>query len=228
MALLFLILPARLLAGGPPWLCLPLDGVTAENAGTCGDLLTSKLEDRLWPYEGYERGVRVQEYKGQWYAAFYLGKHVGLHDVESALRGSDFSVSRDKLRLFGHAILEVEKSAKPAELLADLEAMSYVSVAESETPEGRLLVAVDMPYPVEEGERERRPYVRWDSFQWNDLNSAQSPRSESPVTGRELPGYDTFRKVVEKHGANLRDIRWNPNYACRPLGCVAESAKGSE
>jgi hypothetical protein len=227
VVMLFLILPAQLIAGGPPWLCLPLEGVAAENAGACGELLTSKLGDKVWHYPGSERGVRVLEYEGQWYAAFYIGEHVGLHDVESGLMGSEFSVPRNKLRLFGHAILAIEKAAKPEELLADLEALSHVSVAESETPEGRLLVTVDLPYPPDARDRER-PYVGWDSFQRGDFSSDQSTRSEAPVTAGDLPGYEAFRRAVEKHGGRLTDIRWNASYACRPLGCVTAAAAESK
>jgi hypothetical protein len=222
---LILILPARLLAGGPPWLCLPLDGVTAENATACGELLTSKLADKLCPYPGRDRAVKVQENKGQWYVAFYLGEHAGLHDVEAALAGSEFSVPRERLRLFGHAILVIDARAKSKQLLEDLEALSLVSVAESKTAEGRLLVTVDMPYPYPVEARDREELtVGWDSFWRGDLSSDQATRSEAPATARALPGHDEFRKTVEKHDAMLTDIRWSPDYVCRPLGCVSISA----
>jgi hypothetical protein len=226
LVLLFL-LPTRVQAGGPPWLSMPLEGVTAENAAACGELLTSKLESKLWPYAGRYRGVLVQEYKGQWYASFFMGENVSLNDVESALKGSDFSVPRQKLRLFGHAILEIESAAKPEEVLADLKAVDHVSVAESETAEGRLRVTVDMPYP-DAAREDDRPHVGWETFRWGDFSSDQANRSAASATARTLPSHEAFRKTIERHDARLRDVVWNVTYACRPLGCVAEPVRRAE
>ena len=221
---LSLVLPARLLAGGPPWLCLPLKGVTADNVSACAELLTGKLADKVWPHEP---AVRVQAYKDQWYVTFYLGKHIGLGDIEAALAGSEFSVPRDSLRLFGHAILELDAREASQELLADLEALVHVSVAKQEAAERRVLITVDMPYPVSETGRERES-VGWESFQWCDFSSDQATRSEPATSAKTLPGYDDFRKVVEKHGASLNDIRWSDYYRCRPLGGVTIPAAQSQ
>jgi hypothetical protein len=223
---LSLIFPARLLAGGPPWLCLPLNGVTADNASACAELLTGKLADKVW-HSGREPGIRIQPYKDDWYLNMYLNKYIALGDIEAALAGSEFSVPRDRLRLFGHAILELNAREASQELLADLEALAHVSVAEQEAAEGRLLVTVDMPYPESKTGRERES-VGWESFQRCDFSSDQATRSEPVATAKALPGYDDFRKVVEKHGVTLNDIRWSDYYRCRPLGCAAAPAGGSK
>ncbi len=39
VAALFLLIPAKLMAGGPPRLFMPLDGVTAANADECAKRL---------------------------------------------------------------------------------------------------------------------------------------------------------------------------------------------
>lgn len=221
VAAVLLLLPAQLLAGGPPWLCLPIDGVTSENVKACTDLLTSKLKTKLSPHVRQNRGFDLRQHSNQWYLTFYMGEDVGLGEVEAAVKGSPFSVPRDKLRLFGHVILQIDaRKATPKQLLADLEALDYVSVAESKDKEDLLLVTVDMPYPVENGGRDRET-VGWDKFQRNDFASDQSTKSESPTTARKLPGYNAFRDLVAKHNASLRDIRWSTNYACRPHGGVA-------
>ena len=56
----------------------------------------------------------------------------------------------------------------------------------------------------------------------NGFNSNQATEPSVPATLRELPGYESIEGVVLKHNATLKDIRWSVNYACRPLGCVAE------
>jgi hypothetical protein len=215
------LLPTRLIAGGPPWLCLPIDGVTSNNVKACADLLTTKLESKI---SFHDREIQIQQHSNQWYLTFYMGEHVELGDVEAALQGSGFSVPRDRLRLFGHVILKIDaRTTSPKELLADLDAMNYVSVAGSDDKEDRLLVTLDMPYPMWNGGPDRRS-VRWDTFQRNDFASDPSTRSESPATSRTLPSYAAIRDIVAKHKASLKDIRWSDKYACRPLGCVAVPA----
>jgi hypothetical protein len=220
-AVLLLLLPDRLIAGGPPWLCLPVDGVTEGNVKACADLLTTKLESQLWPED---REIQIRQRSNQWYLTFYMKTHVALSDVEAALQGSGFSVPRNRLRLFGHAILEIDaRTPPPKELLADLEALRFVSVGETEDKEDRLLVLVDMPYP-EDGDRDRDS-VAWDAFRRNDFASDPATRSEPPATSQTLPGYDAFRDVVAKHKGSLKDIRWSGALGCRPLGCVAAPVK---
>jgi hypothetical protein len=195
---------------------LPIEGVTANNERQCAKLLT----EALGPARA-EDGVKLLQDKDQWYARVFLGQDVTLRQMEEALKGSEFSIRPGKLRLFGHVILEIDLGKAPAkELIADLESMKYVSVAESEKKNGILRVTVDMPYPVTEG-RSFRETVRWDTFQRNDFASAPATRSERPATAGKLPSYDDFHRVAKKHNASLKDIRWSEIYACRPLGCVA-------
>ena len=220
IAFLLLLLPSRLFAGGPPWLCLPIDGVTVASAKECAGLLNSKLKDKF-SGDVEERQIKVLQHADQWYLTFYMGEDVALGDVDAALQGSKFSVPRDRLRLFGHSVLEIDtRAASAKDLLADLEAASYVSVAESERRKDRFLVTLDIPYPVET-DRERG-VVGWEKFRRNDLSSDQAARgSESPATPQTLPAYAALRDVVAKHKASLKDVRWDMNYACRPLGGVA-------
>jgi hypothetical protein len=222
MFALFLSLPASLLAGGPPWLCLPLEGVTSQNAAACGELLTTRLKDKLWKHGDREaRVVKIQQHAGQWYATFFMGEQVALSEVEQSLKGSDYSVPRSRLRLFGHVELEIDAGqARPQELLIQLKGLKHVSVENSTEKGGRLLVTVDMPYPSELNGREDMS-MGFDTFKRCDFSSDQSTRSEKPVTAAALPGYDTFRDLVAKQNASLKEVSWDPNYACRPLGAVA-------
>jgi hypothetical protein len=215
-----LFFPAQLFAGGPPWLCLPIDGVTPANSKACAELLTSKLEEKLWPHEGWERSVIIRERAGQPYITLNMGKNLGLREIEQALAGSSFSIPRDKLRLFGHVVLEIDAGKAAAkDLLAAIEKMDQVSVEASKGEGELLLVTVDMPYPEEKGGRDRET-VEWEKFQRNDFASNHSARSETPIAARNLPSYDTFRDVIAKHKASLKSVHWDSTYACRPLGGV--------
>lgn len=220
----FLLLPAGVLAGGPPFLCLPVDGVTSENVQVGTDRLDSRLEKLMWKHSRELGRVRIVQREGQSHLTFYMGSDVRLSDVEAALDKTGFSVPRDRLRLFGHAILEISSSPESKEkLLADLEALPYVSVTESTMDNDVLLVTLDMPYPTETN-RSVRESVGWDRFRRNDLSSDQIARSqESPITATQLPSYKELRDVVAKHDARLKGIRWSQNYACRALGAVAET-----
>jgi hypothetical protein len=224
IAALSLLAPARLIAGGPPWLCLPVDGVTADNAKECADLLGAKLKHKMPPHSGWDRGVELRKHADQYYMSFYMGEDVGLREVEATLKGSRFSIPCDRLRFFGHLILEIDaRKATDKELLAALDALDYVSVAKSQSKDDLLLVTVDMPYPVEDHRRERLT-VGWDKFQSNDFAPDRSTRSEPTATPRTLPGFEAFRGVVARHKSSLRDIRWSTHYACRPQGGVAVNA----
>jgi hypothetical protein len=212
-----LLFPARVIAGGPSWLCLPIDGVTEDNAKTCAALLGTKLGDKLWPQD---RGVHIRQRDSQWYLTFYL-KNVALSDVETAFQGSGFSIPRDKLRLFGHVFLEFDiRQAPRKELLADLEALPHLSVFEAEeSRDNRLRVLVDMPYPGD-GDRDR-DLVALDTFRRNNFASDPATRSEPPATPQTLPGYDAFRDIAARHKGSLKDIWWSAAFGCRPLGGVA-------
>jgi hypothetical protein len=92
-----------------PFLCLPVDGVTAENVEACTKLLNSKLEDKLFPHSSKLYGVKLIERANQWYLAFYMDHDVRLSDVQSALESTEFSIPQDRLHLFGHAILDIPR-----------------------------------------------------------------------------------------------------------------------
>ena len=215
-----LLLPATLLAGGPPRLYLPIDGVTAKSAQASAEKLTGALADKLWKYDD-EREVKIVTHGDQRYIAFPMAKDVALSDVEAALKGSRLSVPRDRLHLFGHVILEIEiGKASAKELLSSLEDLKFVSVGQSRTKKDRLLVTVDMPYP-EYSDGFRRGILEWETFRRNDFSSDQATRSEPPAKAADLPNYGTFRDAVAKQGASLKEVRWSPEFACRELGGVA-------
>ncbi|HZN34429.1 MAG TPA: hypothetical protein VFB80_11445, partial [Pirellulaceae bacterium] len=117
------------------------------------------------------------------------------------------------------------RKASRQALFADLEAMNYVSFAESKDDKDLLLVTVDMPYPAELGSLKLESVgLGWDKFHRNDLSSDQATKSESPASAKQLPSYGQIRDVVSKHGASLKGIRWSEQHACRPLGCVTAPA----
>jgi hypothetical protein len=214
---MFLSLPAAAFAGGPPWLCLPIDGVTEKTSPACAELLTAKLQDKLW--KDGNLSVKVVAYEGEWYATFSMGTEVTLGEVEAALKGSNFAVARKSLRLFGHVILEIDpQKAAANDLLAKLDEIKEVSIAETESKEGKLRVTIDMPYPVEEGIRERGT-VGWSSFRRSDLSTNDGDRS--PKTASDLPAYEDLQKAISKSGGSLKDLCWSEEFACRTLGGVA-------
>ncbi len=224
IAAVFLMIPTQLLAGGPPRLCLPIDGVTADNAEMCATRLVDRLGGKLWQH-ARPRGVEIRQNEKQWYAMFTPREAMKLSEIDAALKGSRFSIPRDKLRFFGHVILAVDIRSTPAkELMTDLEAMVYVSVAESKRTKGLLLVTVDMPYPRHFGIQATNigsvPLSK-EIFRRTDFSSDASTKSEPPATAHDLPSFNLLQAVVAKHNATLRDVRWSDRWACRTLGCVA-------
>ena len=217
MFAVLLSLPAAAFAGGPPWLCLPIEGVTEKTAPACAELLTTKLQDKLWKYEGNLR-VKVAAHEGQWYTTFPMGKEVALSEVEAALKGSKLTVTKGSLRLFGHVILEIDpRKGSAKDIIAKLDEIKEVSIAEAESREGKLLVTIDMPYPADDSGKERGT-VGWTSFRRSDLSTETGDRS--PRTASELPAYEDLQTVVSKCGGNLKDLHWSQNFACRTLGGV--------
>jgi hypothetical protein len=210
--------PDLLLAGGPARLSFPVEGVTAKNADVCAKLLTSGLEDKVLTYDE-SPGVQVVERGDQWYVAFAMGDDVHLSDIEAALKGSDFSVSRERLRLFGHVVLEIEVGdAQGKALLATFDSLEFALVADFEGKDGRFQVTIDMPYPSELSES-RRQLAGFAQFRWNNLASV--PTSTAAVaTAAELPTVEAIEEIVADHKARLTDIRWSAEHACRPLGGV--------
>lgn len=215
--LLVLSLPAAAFAGGPPWLCLPIDGVTEKTAPACAELLSTKLQDKVWK-DGGELSVKVVAYEGQWYATFSMGTEVTLGEVEAALKGSKLSVAKERLRLFGHVILEIDlQKGSAKDLVAKLDELKEVSIAQTASKEGKLLVTIDMPYPVHDPAKERGA-IGWATFQRSGFSTDVSDRS--PKTVDDLPTVGDLQKAVSKSGGNLKDLRWSDNFRCRVLGGV--------
>lgn len=222
VAATLLLLPTGLRAGGPPFLCLPVDGLTSEDVPACTERLNAKLEKQLWAHPGRPTGVKFSQRASQWHLAFYMGSGVRLSEVQAALENSRITIPLDRLRLFGHVILEIDAdSAAHQNILTALGSLPHASVEESKTQENLLLVTVDFPYPVDQ-ERSVPESVGWEKFQRNGLNSNPSANPRTPATLRELPSYETIRDLVAKQKGSLREIRWSANYACRALGGVAE------
>jgi hypothetical protein len=206
----------QLLAGGPPRLCLPLDGVTAEKGDDCIRRLAGALGDRV-------AKVELRQNDGQWYAISHLRKDVRLSEVEAALAGSPFSVPRDRLRLFGHVQLEVElRSGEPAGLIAGLKGLEHVAVDGSKAGKGALLVTLDVPYPEHAGrtlDLASVPFAK-ETFR-RTFGSAKGTSPEPPAAAPALPRHSAVRDVVAKHAAVLKDVRWSVSHGCRMLGCIA-------
>ena len=219
-----LLSPAALLAGGPPRLCLPVSGVTAENAPACAKRLADALGDRV------VGKVELRENDKQWYAMFQFNcERVTLTELDRALADSPFSVARDKLRLFGHVMLEVRiDEASEQKLLADLKAVKHLTIEKSERGKCTFFVTAVMPYPKYFGrdtaEFGKTP-VKDERFGAEPSDFA--PRPATPATARDLPSYDALRAVVEKHGGELNGIRWEC-WGCRVLGGVAVAETGGK
>jgi hypothetical protein len=211
----------RALAGGPPMLCLPIDGITAVNVDAFTTLLATRLDSKLFPQEGKFRRLEVREFSDQWYVTFYFREDVTLGEVERALKGSSFSIPRDRLRFFGHVVLEIDAgTTAPKDLAAAMDAIEYVSIGELEVKPNRLLLTIDMPYP-EKDFRAVPDAIVGAAFQWNDLSSAPSPESDSLATAEQLPTCDTLSERLARRNAKLVDIRWTTAHACRCVGGVA-------
>jgi hypothetical protein len=208
-------------AGGPPMLCLPIDGVTAENVDECTKLLTAKLESKLFPKAEGFRSIVIRQIGDQWYLTFYFADDVALSEIETALEGGSFTIPRDRLHFFGHVVLEIDAGANPTKDLVDgLDALKYVSVGESEATPNRLLLTVDMPYP-EKDFRAAPEAIGDGKFTSNDLSSDPSAKSAQPAMAEQLPDYNAFHEVLATRDAKLSDIRWTTTFACRSVGGVA-------
>jgi hypothetical protein len=222
---LLLLFPPLANAGGPPLLCLPIEGVTKENAHECIDRINTELASQLWPHSGSERVVRVDRIEDQWYLTLSIVKDVRLKDVEAAFENSSFSIPRDKLHLFGHVVLEIDaQEASPKSLLADLESLEFTSIVNSRSQEGHLHVTVELPYPAQDP-RSRREYLAKDDFRWL---ADTSSKSLTTATADMLPAYDAIQEIVARHEARLNDVRWSIEFWCRALGCVIAPDRADE
>ena len=219
---------SQAMAGGPPMLCLPIDGVMAENVDECTELLTTKLESKLFPKAGGFRAIEVRQFGDQWYLTFYFANDVTLSEVATALEGSSFSIPRDRLHFFGYIVLEIDAGASPpSDLATGLDALEFVSVSETETKQNRLLLTVDMPYP--EKDFRRTPEAIGNvTFKWNGLSSDTSAKLDVAATAEQLPNCNSFEELLAKHGAKLHDIRWTTAHACRSVGGVAVPDAGGK
>ena len=208
------------LAGGPPWVAIPVNGVTAENSKACADKIAAGLKDKI--FQGVEQydGVKIGEKNGQHYAMFHMQNDVTLSDIESTLKGTGASIPLDKLHLFGHVILEVRADdAQAKQLLADLKSLNQTWIVDSKQSDKTLTVTLETPYPFENGGRPSREMVGWEKFQRNHFDA--TPASAEPIiAATELPTYKALREVVSKDDAKLVDLRWSTQYACRAVGCV--------
>jgi hypothetical protein len=222
------LITAQAMAGGPPMLCIPIDGVTPGNAELCAKRLDTALGTRVWRYAGRPE-LQVRQSGTQWYAVFHLDQDVALSEIEAALKGSVFSVPRDRLRLFGHVRLVIEGRQLPEGLTTDLAALEHVRFGESKPEQGSVLATVDMPYPVLSDELSRES-LAWEKFQWTDFSSNPAPghNAGSPATRESLPTIDDLAQVVVRHNAQLKDVRWSATWGCRPLGGVVVPSPEAE
>jgi hypothetical protein len=215
-----LLSPLRLLAGGPPFLCVPIDGVTQANEKAVTTAIDAKLENKRFAHPEWSDGVAIPQRGDQRYLTFYMKEDVSLNDIDEALKGTGCSIPRDRLKLFGHVILEIDPQTLPAkELVAVLDSMAHVSITDAKESNGLLQVTVEMPYPAVDN-RPKPDVVGWEKFAANDYSSAQSSASEPTISAQALPSFNAFRNVVAKQNANLTGIQWSTTYACRALGCV--------
>jgi hypothetical protein len=220
-ALALVLVPANLLAGGPAWLCVPVDGITSSNQAKCIDLLGDALKGSLFTTDEGKPQIKIERHENQWYATCHLTDDVLLGEVEKALGGSEFSIPRDRMRLFGHVVLEVKSGSEAREAVkTQLDALANVAVSDVK-PLGSLAeITIDMPYPTQM--RRGSDGVRFweDAYQWNDLNTVGT-QNTPPATAESLPSPKELGKVILGQGAELKDIRFSAAFHCRPIGSVA-------
>lgn len=204
-----LLSPAALTAGGLPRVCLPVDGVTADNAKACTKLIAGAFGDRA------DR-VELRENDEQWYALFSVNAaEVDLGKLDAAFKGGPFSVPRDKLRLFGHAVLEIDIGAASEEkLLTDLKALRNLTVEGAKRDKGVLFVTVIAPYPPHTGrEVDEFGKVSFAKERFGVEKSDFGPKADPPAAPRDLPALAAMRAAAEKHGGTVKGVR------LKLLGC---------
>lgn len=204
-----LLSPSPLLAGGLPGVCLPVDGVTAATADACAKLIGDKLGEKV------ER-VRMRENDKQWYVLFAMNAaEFDLDKLDAALKGSRFSIPRDRTRLFCRMALEIEVGAAAEQkLLTDLKAIKHLTLEESSGGKSVLFVTVVTPYPRHSGrEVEDFGTVSFEKERFGAVPSDLTPKADPPAAPRDLPTYGDLRAVVEKHGGSIKASR------LKLLGC---------
>jgi hypothetical protein len=209
VAAALLMSPAPLLAGGLPRLCLPVNGVTADNAKACAKRIADATGIKA-------EKVELLENNKQWYALVSVNcEQVALSELDNALKGSPFSIPRDNLRLFGQVVLEVEiGTAREQQLLSDLKTVKHLTIGDTKRDKGVLFVMVAMPFPPHMGaETADFGKVSFEKELFGAVASDFGPKSDPPATARDLPAYDGLRAIIEKHKGALKGIRW------KCLGC---------
>lgn len=138
VAVALLMLPAQLMAGGLPRLCLPINNVTSmKSADECSKQIADFFGKRI-------EGVTMQDHKGQWYATILLRQDVSLTDVYDALAGSSFSLPRERLTLIGPARLSIKVRTKFLEgFFSDLAKIEGLAIDEKSRDERGLLVTIN-------------------------------------------------------------------------------------
>lgn len=207
-----LLLSSPLQAGGLPRVCLPIDGVAADNAAACAKLINTALG-------GKAEKVVLRENDKQWYALFAVNTdEVDLGKLDAALKGGRFSIPRDNLRFFGRVVLEVEiGAASEQKLLTALKAMKNLTIEESKRDKGVLLMTVVTPYPRHfGGETENFGKVSFDKERFGTEKSDFGPQAIPPAGLRDLPSYADVRAAVEKHDGSLKGVR------LKLLGCSVQ------
>jgi hypothetical protein len=221
-----LFLSSPLMAGGPPLLRLPIDGVTSKGAQECIKRLDAELGNKIWRGDNQSQGVRIVSTSGQQYLSFYMQSDIRLSDLNAALKGTACSIPSERIRFFGHLMLEIDASPSSHKaLVAGLEALPQLVVEESMSKGQLLVVTVAMPYPVNSQSADS---ANGDSAKFEWLDTPSSKDSRGPVTADELPGFKEICDVASKHDAKLSDIRWSTGFACRTVGAVAVQPSQSQ
>ena len=206
-----LLLPVFAKAGGPPMMCLPIDGASSATADACAQLAISRLDGKV-------THASLRKNDGQWYLTFNFNRdNIRLAEIDAALAGSPYSIRRDKLRIFGDVILEIDLRRGSADkLLADLKAVQHVSIVDSNREGDKLLVTLKLPAPL----NEFRLVADFGKVPFKSHIFRHESNTEPTVGLGDLPSYDTLRKLVAKHDGTLQGLRWDC-WGCRALGCVA-------
>lgn len=209
VALLVVFAPVQLFAGGPPRLCLPIDGVTAENAEVCAKRLADALRE-INPRAYAQETVEMRKESEQWYAICRIWNEVQLSDIDAALEGTGFTVPRDKLRLFSMVTLQVAHALPRDSVIELLAALPGVSVEDSKEEKDLLVLTLETPHRLTR-----------DIFKSVDKASTGKHDRRSFASADELPSYRALETALAKRKAELVDIRWDMRYVCRMVGCLA-------
>ena len=198
-----LSLPTQLIAGGPPRLCLPIDGVTADSGQECTQRLADALGERLYSFSG-SPNIQLRQVAGRSYVIMAVRKDVKLSEIDAALKGSPFSVPREKLFLLGPVVLEFDADRTQVDgLRSGLAALGNVQVD--------------------------APKVAGDIVRVT-LNKGDITRDffrDELTADRRTVVYEELLTLAAEHESKLRDIRWSSRYGCRMFGCLSAAKPSS-